>query len=98
MQSARISSVDKSSSGLPTKIHRFVVCEVRGRAKKRIRAAHAEKQQIRKTCNRPNRLNLFDLTAGAGRRSKFFWENARFVGPCCSGGLRPPAGVTERRG
>ena len=40
--------------------------------KKRIRAAHAEKQQIRETCGRPNRLNLCVLTAKGGRRSKFF--------------------------
>ena len=40
--------------------------------KKRIRAAHAEKQQIRKTCNYPNRLNLTDLTDWGARRSKYF--------------------------
>jgi hypothetical protein len=40
--------------------------------KKRIRAAHAEKQQIRKTCNYPNRLNLTDLTDWGVRRSKYF--------------------------
>jgi hypothetical protein len=31
-----------------------------------------EKQQIRETCRRPNRLNLFNLTTLPGRRSNFF--------------------------
>jgi hypothetical protein len=39
---------------------------------KKIRAAHAkEKQQIRKTCNRPNRLNLLTWTVGSVWRSNF---------------------------
>jgi hypothetical protein len=38
-----------------------------GWKKKKIRAAHAkEKQQIRETCNRPNRLNLLNWTVGGG--------------------------------
>jgi hypothetical protein len=42
------------------------------RSKKKIRAAHAkEKQQIRETCNRPNRLNLLTSTATGVGRSKF---------------------------
>src|SRR6266404_4995463 len=42
-------------------------------SEKKIRAAHAkEKQQIRKTCNRPNRLNLLIWTAGSVRRSNLF--------------------------
>jgi hypothetical protein len=44
--------------------------------KKRIRAAHAEKQQIRETCRRPNRLNLSLLTAWRRRRSNFFADLA----------------------
>jgi hypothetical protein len=41
--------------------------------KKKIRAAHAkEKQQIRETCNRPNRLNLLTWTAGTVWRSNLF--------------------------
>src|SRR5437764_11868571 len=88
MQSAIISSVDKSWNRRPyfsvgqnrPAVHRFVRAQpLQGLlGKKRIRAAHAEKQQIRKTCNRPNRLNLFVLTAERGRRSKFFCESARF--------------------
>jgi hypothetical protein len=34
-----------------------------------------EKQQIRETCRRPNRLNLFNLTTPPGCRSKYFTEN-----------------------
>jgi hypothetical protein len=45
-----------------------------GLPKKRIRAAHAEKQQIQETCGRPNRLNLTDLTSGGRPRSKYFWK------------------------
>src|SRR5438552_7744598 len=88
MQSAIISSVDRSWNRHPyfsvgqnrPAVHRFVRAQpLQGLlGKKRIRAAHAEKQQIRKTCNRPNRLNLSVLTAEWGRRSKFFCESARF--------------------
>src|SRR4029077_14883479 len=40
--------------------------------KKKIRAAHAkEKQQIRETCNRSNRLNVLTWTAGGVWRSNF---------------------------
>jgi hypothetical protein len=39
---------------------------------KKIRAAHAkEKQQIQKTCNRPNRLNLLIWTLQGGWRSNY---------------------------
>jgi hypothetical protein len=56
--------------------------------KKRIRAAHAEKQQIRKTCHRPNRLNLYDLTARPPRRSNFLHKERRFA--IAVGGFKPP--------
>src|SRR5436305_12149816 len=95
MQSAIISSVDKSWNRHPyfsvgqnrPAVHRFVRAQpLQGLlGKKRIRAAHAEKQQIRKTCNRPNRLNLFVLTAG-GAAVRSFSAKARDF----SKGLRSP--------
>ena len=57
---AELTRIEPEGTALPTK--------------KRIRAAHAEKQQIRETCRRPNRLNLCDLTANGGRRSKYSYS------------------------
>jgi len=52
------------------------------RGKKKIRAAHAkEKQQIRNTCRRPNRLNLLSLTCGVALRSKNLHNFRRFLTP-----------------
>src|SRR5437763_4960059 len=49
-----------------------------------------EKQQIRETCRRPNRINLFNLTTRSGGRSTYFTENCgMFMIFFCSSG---PAG------
>src|SRR5262245_22576725 len=49
--------------------------------KKLIRAAHAkEKQLLKNSCHRPNRLNLLDSTVCSRARSKFFTKNSCVVG------------------
>ena len=68
--------------GCRTQIGRLTSTPARDRFPyKKIRAAHAkEKQQIRKTCNYPNRLNLLFLTGAAAQRSKNFNDFRVFLG------------------